>query len=162
MSVTWQGYSDSSAWARGQAWAIHGLTTSFGKTRNPALLEAARRAADYFIGNLPPDGIPYWDFRHPLIPRTERDASAGAIASAGLLDLARHVDRADSERYRAAAERMLGALASSYLTVGTPNAAILQHSVGGRPQNVEIDVGIVYADYYFVEALLRRQGLFLE
>jgi unsaturated chondroitin disaccharide hydrolase len=57
---------------------------------------------------------------------------------------------------------MLAALAGSYLTAGTSNAAILQHSVGGRPQNVEIDVGIVYADYYFVEALLRRQGLFLE
>ena len=161
-TVTWQGYADSSTWARGQAWAIHGFTTSFGKTGNPALLAAARRAADHFIGNLPPDGVPYWDFRHPLIPRTERDASAAAIASAGLFDLARRVDRADSERYRAAAERILGALASGYLTAGTPNAAILQHSVGGRPQNVEVDVGIVYADYYFVEALLRRHGLFLE
>ena len=161
-TVTWQGYADGSTWARGQAWAIHGLTTSFGRTGNPALLEAARRAADYFIGNLPPDGIPYWDFRHPLIPRTERDASAAAIASAGLFDLARRVDRADSERYHAAAERILGALADGYLTAGTTNAAILQHSVGGRPQNVEIDVGIVYADYYFIEALLRRQGLFLE
>ena len=161
-TVTWQGYSDSSTWARGQAWAIHGLTTAFGKTGNPALLDAARRVADYFIGNLPPDGVPYWDFRHPLIPRAERDASAAAIASAGLFDLARRVDRADAERYRGAAERILAALAGEYLTAGTPSAAILQHSVGGRPQNVEVDVGIVYADYYFVEALLRRQGLFLE
>ncbi len=94
-TVTWQGYSDSSTWARGQAWAIHGLTTSYGRTGNRTLLDAARRAADYVIGNLPPDAVPYWDFEHPLIPRTERDASAAAIAAAGLYDLARHVDRAD-------------------------------------------------------------------
>ena len=161
-TVTWQGYSDSSTWARGQAWAIHGLTTSYGYTRNPELLTAARRVADYFIGNLPDDGVPYWDFRHPLIPRAERDASAAAIAASGLFDLARRVQGADAERYRAAAERILEALASDYLTVGTPSAAILLHSVGGRPQDVEVDVGIIYADYYFVEALLRRKGLFLE
>lgn len=159
-TVTWQGYSDSSAWSRGQAWAIHGLTASFRHAKRPELLAAAVKAADYFIGRLPPDGIPFWDLVHPGAPNTERDASAAAIAASGLLELARFVEPAGAARYRASAERILVSLTSEYLTEGTKSAAILQHSVGGRPQNTEIDVGIVYADYYFVEALLRHRGIF--
>ncbi|HKG91731.1 MAG TPA: hypothetical protein VKA84_07575, partial [Gemmatimonadaceae bacterium] len=161
-TATWQGYSDSSAWARGQAWAVHGLTASYGRTHRPELLAAARRAADFFIAQLPPDAVPYWDFRHPGIPNTERDASAAAIAASGLYDLARRTGGSDSERYRQAADRIFESLARGYLTVGTPSAALLQHSVGQRPQGAEIDVGIVYADYFFVEALARRRGRFLE
>src|SRR5712671_1693929 len=157
-TVTWQGYSDSSAWARGQAWAIHGFTNAYARTGRPELLAAARKTADYFITHLPPDGIPYWDFRHPDIPNTERDASAGAIAASGLLDLARRTDSASSARYRSVAEKILRSLARDY-TAGPESAAILAHSVGGRPQNSEVDVGIVYADFYYVEALLRLKGL---
>jgi hypothetical protein len=161
-TVTWQGVADSSAWARGQAWAIHGFSASYGRTRNPALLDAARRTADWFIANLPADGVPYWDFRHPAIPATERDASAAAIAAAGLYDLSRYVDPSARNRYRSAADVLLTRLATRYLTAGTSSAAVLAHSVGQRPQGVEIDVGIVYADYYFVEAVLRRRGIFLD
>ncbi len=158
-AVTWQGYSDNSTWARGQAWAIHGFTTAYRRTKRGELLTAARRAADYFIRYLPPDAVPHWDLLHPDIPRVERDASAGAIAASALLDLSRQVSRSDSARYRVAAERTLAALAADYLTEGTSSAAILLHSVGQRPQNAEIDVGIVYADYYFIEALLRLRGI---
>ena len=159
--TTWQGYSDSSAWARGQAWAIHGFTNAYGRTKNPILLAAAQKAADYFIVNLPADAVPYWDFRHPNIPNTERDASAAAIAASGLFDLARRTSGATSDRYRGAAERILISLATSY-TAGPESAAILKHSVGGHPENLEVDVSLVYADYYFLEAILRRKGLFLE
>ena len=161
-TVTWQGYSDSSAWARGQAWAIHGLAASYGRSKRPELLVAARSAADWFIAHLPADQVPYWDFRHPDIPNTERDASAGAIAASGLYDLARHTSSAERARYSAVADRIVASLATNYLAPSTPNGAILLHSTGQHPQGAEIDVGIVYADYYFVEALLRRKGLFLE
>lgn len=157
-TVTWQGYSDSSAWARGQAWAIYGFTNAYARTGRPELLAAARKTADYFIAHLPPDGVPYWDFRHPDIPNTERDASAAAIAASGLLDLARRTDSTSSARYRSVAEKMLLSLARDY-TAGPESAAILAHSVGGRPQNSEVDVGIVYSDFYYVEALLRLKGL---
>jgi unsaturated chondroitin disaccharide hydrolase len=156
-TVTWQGYSDSSAWARGQAWAIHGFTNAYARTGRPELLAAAKKTADYFISHLPPDGIPYWDFRDPDIPNTERDASAAAIAASGLLDLARHTDSRSSARYRTVAQKILRSLARDY-TAGPDSAAILEHSVGGRPQNSEVDVGLVYADYYYVEALLRLKG----
>ena len=160
-TVTWQGVSDSSTWARGQAWAIHGLAAAYGNTRNRRLLEAAEHAADWFIANIPTDGVPYWDLRHPAIPNVERDASAAAIAAAGLLDLARYTGATRSRVYREAAERMLGTLSAKYLTEGTATASILAHSVGGRPQNAEVDVGLIYADYYFIEALLRHRGVFV-
>ena len=161
-TVTWQGASDSSSWARGQAWAIHGFSTAHRYTRNAELLEAALRSADYFIAHLPPDGVPYWDLVHPGIPDVERDASAAAIAASGLLDLARQASGHRPGLYRRVAGRMLASLASGYLTRGTSNQAILAHSVGQRPQNAEIDVGIVYADYYFVEALLRLRNIYWE
>ena len=157
-TVTWQGYADSSAWSRGQAWAIHGLSAAYGHTNRPELLAAATRAADFFIAHLPDDGVPFWDFRDPSVPNAPRDASAAAIAASGLFDLARHVGSADAARYRATAMHILHTLATSYLTTGTSSAAVLLHSVGGKPQNSEVDVGIVYADYYFVEALLRAKG----
>jgi hypothetical protein len=161
-TTTWQGYADSSAWARGQAWAIHGFSAAYGRTRQPDLLHVAQRTADWFIAHLPPDGVPYWDFRHPDIPNTERDASAAAIAASGLYDLARRSDEQSAARYRAAADRLVESLASYYLAPPTPAGAILAHSTGGRPQHAEVDVGLVYADYYFVEALLRKKGQFLE
>jgi hypothetical protein len=161
-TVTWQGHTDTSTWSRGQAWAIQGFTTAFGRTGRAELLDAAQRTADYFIGHLPPDGVPYWDFQHPNIPNVERDASAAAIAASGLFDLARRSTGAAAERYRASAERILASLIAGYTTAGTPSAAVLQHAVGQRPQGVEIDVGLVYADYYFVEALLRYRGIYRE
>ena len=159
-TATWQGYSDSSAWARGQAWAIYGFTEAFSETGDRRFLTAARKAADFFISHLPADAVPYWDFRDPAIPNTERDASAGAIASSALFDLARKSSGADRMRYRGAAERILIALAKNYLAPDS-SAAILQHAVGSRPQNVEVNVGLIYADYYFLEALARNKGLFL-
>lgn len=161
-TVTWQGSSDSSTWARGQAWAIYGFTSAYRFTRNKELLTAAQRTADWFIAHVPPDGVPYWDFRHPRIPWVERDASAAAIAASGLLDLARTTSGDRAAGYREAALRILRTLASTYLTTGTTQSSILAHAVGGRPQNVEIDVGLIYADYYFLEALLRSRGMYLE
>lgn len=158
-TVTWQGYADTSVWARGQAWAVYGFTTAYALSGNQELLRTAQKTADFFIAHIPPDGVPYWDLRHPQIPFVERDASAGAIAASGLLALARQTG---NPKYRETAERILRTLSSTYLTKDTKQSSILAHSVGGRPQNSEIDVGIVYADYYFVEALLRQRGIFLQ
>ena len=161
-TVTWQGYSDNSAWARGQAWAINGLAMAYRYTGNRELLSAAERAADWFIAHLPPDGVPYWDLRDPAIPSVERDASAGAIAASGLLDLARHVSGVKRDIYRQAATRILRTLATEYRPEDIAVESLLSHSVGGKPQNSEVDVGLIYADYYFIEALLRSKGMFLE
>lgn len=158
-TVTAQGYSDSSVWSRGQAWAIYGFGSAYRQTHDRRLLDGAERAADWFISHLPPDGVPYWDFSDPAIPDAPRDASAAAIAASGLLQLARVTSGPASRRYRLAAEHILTSLCTSYLSRGTPNAAIVLHSTGAKPANSEVDVGMIYADYYLIEALLRLRGV---
>ncbi len=159
--VTWQGFADTSAWARGQAWAIHGLTAAFRESKRPELLEGARRVADWWLAHLPVDGVPFWDFRHPGIPDTDRDASAAAIAASGLYELSSLVTGAERERYRRSADATLTTLCAQYLA-GNTAESILLHSVGNAPQGGEIDVGIAYADYYLLESIVRRRALIRE
>jgi hypothetical protein len=156
---TWQGYSDSSVWARGQAWAIYGFTRAYEETQNPALLATAKRVADWWVEHVPENGVPFWDFRDPGIPNVERDASAAAIAASGLLELSRTVDSASADRYRTAAEESLIELLSQYADDRPGAMAILRHSVGGKPQHTEVDVGLVYADYYLLEAVRKYREL---
>lgn len=151
----WQGQSATSTWSRGQAWAIHGFTDAYRESRRPELLDAAQRAADWYVARLPTDRIPYWDFDAPDIPHAPRDASAAAVAASGLVELGRLTGGERGAGYRRAAEDILSSLASNYLTVGTPNQAVLAHSVGFLRQNSEVDVGLVYADYYLLEAISR-------
>jgi unsaturated chondroitin disaccharide hydrolase len=151
---TWQGQSPSSTWSRGQAWAIHGFTDAYRLSPRPELLDAAQRTADWFLAHLPADLVPYWDFDAAGIPNTERDASSAAIAAAGLVELGRLTGGPRGYGYRSAAERIVGSLSANYLT-SDGNEAVLAHSVGFHREHSEVDVSIVYADYYFLEALLR-------
>jgi unsaturated chondroitin disaccharide hydrolase len=154
---THQGYSDESVWARGQAWAIYGFTMSYRFTKDDRFLKTAQRAADYFIRYLPPDQIPYWDFQAPDIPREPRDVSAAAIAASGLFELSNYpAEKGQRTAYRDVAEKILRSLClAPYLAEGTGSHAILNHAVGSKPGKSEVDVSIVYADYYFIEAMLR-------
>jgi unsaturated chondroitin disaccharide hydrolase len=154
---TAQGQADDSTWARGQAWAIYGFTMTYRFTRDPRFLATARRAADYFLGHLPADGVPYWDFQAPGIPNEPRDASAAAIAASALFELASFGDApANRDRYLGEARRILRSLcAPPYLAEGTASHGILAHSVGSKPGNAEVDTSVIYADYYFLEALGR-------
>ena len=158
---TAQGYADTSCWARGQAWSIYGFTMTYRCTNDQRFLQTAQRAADYFIEHLPADFVPYWDFQAPQIPDEPHDASAAAIAASGLFELSTFV--ADTElrtKYFKAAENILKSLCSfSYLAKGTSSHGILNHCVGHKPNNSEIDVSLIYADYYFLEALSRFKSL---
>ncbi|MGH8897032.1 MAG: glycoside hydrolase family 88 protein [Egibacteraceae bacterium] len=150
---THQGYSPTSCWARGQAWAVYGFTTAYRRTKVEQFLATARKVADWFLAHLPADAVPFWDFRSPDLPRDVRDSSAGAIAACGLLDLARVTGE---DRYREGALRILRALCQEYTTFGMPtHEAILLHGTGNKPGNADIDVSLIYGDYYFVEALMR-------
>lgn len=160
---TAQGYADESAWARGQAWGLYGFTETYRNTKDKRYLDQAKNIADFLLShpNLPADKIPYWDFNAPDIPNALRDASAGAIIAAALLELQEYVGRSDAARYMAAAETILTALSSpAYKAApGTNGGFILQHSVGHLPQKSEVDVPLTYADYYFVEAMMRYKRL---
>ncbi len=158
--VTHQGYSDSSMWARGQAWGIYGYTMCYRESDQPEFLEAAQKLADVFIKRLPEDGIPYWDFDDPAIPNAPKDASAAAVAASGMLELSGLVkDEAAREKYKNAAVSLLAKLSSrEYLSADT-NQSFLLHSTGHKPKGSEIDASIIYADYYYLEALLRLQKI---
>ena len=158
---TVQGSSNNSTWARGQAWAVYGFTMAYRETQDARFLDTARRVADYFIDHLPADRVPYWDFQAPNIPNEPKDSSAAAIAASGLLELATLVtDPTARTRYRNAALGILSALCSpAYLAEGSPSAGILLHGTGNRPNNTEVNVSLIYGDYYFLEALLRYRQL---
>lgn len=172
---TCQGFSDNSAWARGQAWAIYGYTMAYRETKKPEFLEMAQRTAEFWLNhsNLPEDMVPYWDFnagQEGYVPEWEydandfkeipRDASAAAITASALLELYQYVDKKTGKRYYQAAVKTLKSLASpSYLAAqGTNGNFLLKHCVGSIPHKNEIDVPLVYADYYFLEALHRYKN----
>jgi len=158
--VTHQGYADSSMWARGQAWAIYGFTMCYRETKMPEFLDFAQKVADVYLQHLPKDLIPYWDFNDPSIPNAPRDASAAAITASALLELSTFVQDKDKARsYREKAERMLAELSIDKYQSRNINSAFLLHSTGNKPAGDEIDASIIYADYYYLEALLRLKKL---
>ncbi|MCU7549248.1 glycoside hydrolase family 88 protein [Chitinophagaceae bacterium LB-8] len=172
---TCQGYSDNSAWARGQAWAIYGFTMAYRETGNKKFLDAAKKMADFYMNNpnLPKDKIPYWDFnvnqkgytpqwnydpnKFNYIPR---DASAAAIVCSALFELNGYLGK-DGKKYKDFAIATLNTLSSPayFAEPGTNAYFLLKHSVGSFPHGAEVDVPLVYADYYFLEALLRYRQL---
>jgi hypothetical protein len=156
---THQGYSHESAWARGQAWGLYGYTMMFRETGDSAYLFQAEKIAEYIINhpNLPDDKIPYWDFNAPDIPNAFRDVSAGAIICSALLELQEFVDIEKAEKYITVADKQLTALCSpQYLAEkGSNSNFLLRHSVGNMPRGTEVDAPLTYADYYFVEAMMR-------
>lgn len=164
---TVQGYADDSAWARGQAWGIYGYTMmareaglAGDEEEKDIFLNQAEHIASYLLGRLPEDGIPYWDFDAPDIPAALRDASAGAIMASAFAELSGlTADKALARKTREMALRQVRTLASpQYLAEpGTNGGFLLKHSVGNLNGPSEVDVPLTYADYYFLEALLRLQ-----
>ncbi len=160
---THQGYADESAWARGQAWALYGFTMMYRLTGKEEFLSQAKSVAAFIANhpNLPQDGVPYWDFDAPDIPNAKRDASAAAVMASGFLELSTFDEGADAARWKELAIRQLRTLASpEYLAEnGTNGGFLLKHSVGNMNKNSEVDVPLSYADYYFLEALLRLKKM---
>lgn len=157
--VTHQGYSSDSAWARGQAWGLYGFTMAYRWTNDASFLEKAKAIADYFINhpNMPEDNIPYWDFDAPNIPDEPRDVSAVTVAASALIELSSY-DKDNSAKYIQWVDDVLDTLNSEqYITTVSP--FLLDYSTGSVPGGFEIDVLIVYGDYYYVESLTSRKYL---
>lgn len=168
---THQGHSDDSFWSRGQGWGVYGYAMCYRFTHDPAYLAQAVGIADFILGwpNMPEDWVPYWDMKDPRVadhvgpaPVAEvpRDASAAALIASGLYELSCYVDAEQGARYRTAADRIVRSLNASYRAeVGTACGFLLLHSTGNLPAGVEIDVPLCYADYYYLEALARKEAL---
>lgn len=158
--TTEQGYASESAWARGQAWALYGFTLSYRETRDTVFLNQAQKIANYFIRYLPKNKIPYWDFDAPNIPFELQDVSAATIAASALLELSQY-SVAYKEKYFNTATGILETLTSPafFAQEKTNGNFFLMHSVGDKPKNIEVNVPLIYSDYYFIEALLRYRML---
>ncbi|HTJ13949.1 MAG TPA: hypothetical protein VL547_18055 [Dinghuibacter sp.] len=158
---TAQGYSDSSSWARGQAWGLYGYTMMYRWTHDRRYLSQAIHIADFILAHIPADRVPYWDYNDPRIPDTYRDASAAAVMASALIELAGYAPPLPGWKYIKAAETALRTLSSPAYRApaGTNGGYLLMHSVGNLPVKAEIDVPLTYADYYFVEAMLRYRAL---
>lgn len=163
---THQGYNDQSAWARGQAWGLYGFVTMYRYTKDIKYLKQANHIAQFILNNpnWPKDHVPYWDFNHPDIPNTYKDASAAAIISSALFELSGYNKNKMNKQYFEEAKAILISLSSKNYraSVGSNNNFILMHCVGNLPsgkEKGEIDSPINYADYYYLEALLRFKNL---
>lgn len=156
---TFQGRSDESAWARGQAWGVYGYTVCYRETGDKKYLEFAQKIADMIISRVKTeDHIPLWDYDAPNLPTTPRDASAAAVTSSALFELCGYLP--DGQKYFDYAESILRSLSSpEYLAeIGTNCGFILKHSTGSLAHGSEIDVPLNYADYYYLESIKRYVG----
>ncbi len=158
---THQGLSDSSSWARGQAWGLYGFTLCYRETNDKKYLEQAEKIAEYLFSNpnLPEDLIPMWDHDAPKTKVTPRDVSAAMITASALYELSQY-DASKKNRYLKWADNILRNASANYRTpLGSDYGFLLQHSTGNKPSGDEIDVPISYADYYYMEALTRKVKL---
>ena len=164
--TTHQGAANTSAWSRGQAWGLYGFITMFRNTKNEAYLSLAKNIAAFYLNhpNLPADFVPYWDFDAGQQPFAYRDASAAAITSSALMELAQFTKGEQKEKYINAAVKMLESLSNDTYRAkyGENGGFLIKHCVGALTLNSEIDVPLVYADYYFLEALKRYKDWYLK
>lgn len=160
---THQGFSDESAWSRGQAWGLYGFTMMFRETGDDKYLEQANHIAGFILSNqnMPDDLVPYWDFDAPGIPDEPRDASAAAIMASALYELGSFVDNKMKKNYYEYADKIMASLKSEKYLRGEDEISffLLDHSTGNKPKDSEVDIPIIYADYYFLEALLRKSEI---
>lgn len=164
---TAQGAFDESGWSRGQAWALYGYTMMYRETKDQNYLDLARGIANYYLShpNLPQDLIPYWDMGQNKLTvesayykqKDLRDVSTASVMASALLELALYTSGQERQRYIAKSEKMLTSLSSKPYKADYKEAGgyILKHSVGSIPHKTEVDVPLTYADYYYVEALIR-------
>lgn len=174
-AYAWQGFSNASAWSRGQGWAIHGLASTYRETGDPVILEALLRAADFYIRETPEDGVPWWDFSAPELDPDDwvgtgwegadflaRDSSAAAITAAGLLELSRLLEDPQlRQHYFEYAERILVSLSTpdaegGYLSVDTGFESILTNGTYSFPG---YEKGLPWGDFYYIQALQRYREM---
>jgi len=163
--ATWQGAANCSAWARGQGWALYGYTMMYRFTKDENYLKQAKGIANFILDhpNLPADKIPFWDFDAQGIPFAKRDASAGALIASALLELGQYSTDEEKATFKSAAETIIYSLSGEayQAKLGENGGFLLMHSTGAYPLNSEIDVPLIYADYYFLEALGRYKKWYL-
>ena len=161
LKFTADGYSVNSTWSRGQAWGIYGFTMAYRYTQDPRFLATAQLLANYYINNVPPDYVPYWDFSQTS--PAPRDSSAAAIAAAGMLELSTYMtDPALQSKYYNEALNIQSSLSNPALYLANPSVSptdgILLHGTYSVPSNVGVDTSLIWGDYYFLQSCYRSMS----
>lgn len=158
--VTAQGYSDNSAWARGQAWGVYGFALSYAHTGDKTFLETASRIADYYLERLPEDFVPYWDLYFQEGDEY-RDSSSAGILACGLLELSKYLPVSDPRKkeYEETAVQIVKSLFENYTTEKDLSNGIIKHGVYAIPFHVGVDECCIWGDYFYVEALMRLRNV---
>jgi unsaturated chondroitin disaccharide hydrolase len=157
-AATHQGWRSDSTWARGQAWAIYGFTTAYRHTGDLDMLDTACRAANYYIKHTASDGVPPNDWLDPS-PECPREASAAAIAAAGMQHIAHALedggDQAAASRYGDYARGIVATLCSTEFIAADAEGweGILRHATYHHRNGIAVDESVMWGEYYFVEAL---------
>ena len=151
-----QGYGNGSSWTRGQGWAVYGFANSYAHTGKQEYLDAAKRCAHYCMANIPESGIIPVDFRQPKEPAWE-DSCGACVIAGGLLEVAKHVTAPEKDMYVRAAGKILKAIADTRADFGRGCDAIVQNCTGAYHSDTH-HFTMVYADYFFIEALYKLTG----
>jgi unsaturated chondroitin disaccharide hydrolase len=154
-----QGFAPGSTWSRGQAWGVLGLALAWRHTHDRTYLDAAKKVSESFLAALPVHGVPPWDFRVPDADNAPRDSSAAAIAACGFLELAAHLDGAEALKWRIAGANLARKLGEAVGLAGSSDKdGLLDKATGKKPMDENVEVPIIYGDYYYLEALHRLRG----
>ena len=157
-----QGYAEGSAWSRGQAWAVYGFTMAYIHTGEARYLDAARSAADYFLSGCTSDWLVPVDFKSPAEPFII-DNSAAVCAACGLIELGKLLEENGGDRYISSAVNLLSAIDKKYANYDSDTDYVVGHGtvrypVDGDFEKAEVHVPIIYADYFYAEAILKLLG----
>ena len=157
-----QGYSETSCWSRGLAWAVYGSVISYIHAGKEEYLEAAKRTADYFIEHCKRTNyLPLVDFVAPETP-VYYDSTAGVCAACGMLEIAKCVSEEEAKRYTEEAINILKACDEHFCNYDEDEDALVlmgteryPHTDAGRRG---LHIPIIYGDFFFVEALCKLKG----
>ncbi len=155
---TVQGYSDDSAWSRGQSWGLYGYTMMYRETGEERYLRQAEKIARFLMPLLANRPVPAWDFNAPGEMALQDDSSAAAVMASGFAELGTLTkDKALADKCLGQARAIVAELSSPrYLAdPGELGGFILKHGTGHYMKDSEVDVPLTYGDYYFLEALQR-------
>ncbi|MDO4325868.1 MAG: glycoside hydrolase family 88 protein [bacterium] len=151
-----QGYTKGSSWSRGQAWAIYGYALAYRHTGKKEYLDTAKKVAHYFIANIKEDGTVLLDFRQPETPAWE-DGCGACVAASGLLEIAREVPEPERALYSSAAVKILKNIDEKHCCYDTSGDSFVLNCSAAY-ECKEHHVTMVYADYYYMEAIMKLQG----
>lgn len=156
--VTRQGYSDDSAWARGQAWGIYGIPLNYRYVKDDSTFNLFKGMTNYFLNRLPEDQVCYWDLIFTDGSNQSRDSSAAAIGVCGIHEMLKYLPEVESDKntYRHAMHCILRSLMERYTAPEIkPGNPVLLHGVYSWHSGKGVDEGNIWGDYYYMEALMR-------